>query len=146
VKSIRNGSGGAERVKQAEEFARKWGGLGIFFSRWLVTPLGPWLNLTSGIASYSWPRFVFWDALGNVIWVVLYVLLGYFFNDRVQEIAALMGDLSWVVIGLIAATAVGWKLISYLRSTNQGESAAKLRKQGAKGDQSTTPTKPRSGL
>src|SRR5262249_36499791 len=87
---------GPEPVKQAEEVARKWGGPGIFFSRWLVTPLGPWLNLTSGIASYPWPRFVFWDALGEIVWVVLYVLLGYFFNDRVQEIAMLMGDLSWV--------------------------------------------------
>ena len=31
--------GGEEKIKHAEEFARHWGGTGIFFSRWLITPL-----------------------------------------------------------------------------------------------------------
>src|SRR5882724_5579280 len=66
--------GAEEKLKSAEQFAKRWGGAGIFFSRWLVTPLGPWLNLTSGMAAYSWPRFVFWDVLGEVTWVVLYVM------------------------------------------------------------------------
>jgi hypothetical protein len=37
-------------IQKAEALARRWGGLGIFFSCWLVTALGPWLNVTSGIA------------------------------------------------------------------------------------------------
>jgi len=77
--------GGEEKLKSAEAFAKRWGGTGIFFSRWLVTPLGPWLNLTSGMAAYSWPRFVFWDVIGEVLWVVLYVMLGELFSDRVQH-------------------------------------------------------------
>ena len=54
-----------DRLEQAEARLRKWGGPGIFFTRWLVTPLGPAVNLISGFAGYSWLRFLIWDFLGN---------------------------------------------------------------------------------
>jgi len=118
VKRITDHIGGAEMIEKAETFTRKWGGAGIFFSRWLITPLGPWLNVTSGIASYSWPRFVLWDVLGEILWVVLYVMLGYTFSDRVQAIAEILGNLAWVILGLIVVVILGWKIVQYLRSQN----------------------------
>jgi membrane-associated protein len=116
VRRITDRVGGAERVKHAEAFTKHWGGLGIFLSRWLVTPLGPWLNLTSGITAYPWPRFFFWDVLGEVLWVVLYVMLGKVFNDRVAELADLLGNLTWVLIGAIATLVLGWKLLQFFRA------------------------------
>jgi membrane protein DedA with SNARE-associated domain len=107
--------GGEEKLKRAEEFAKRWGGTGIFFSRWLVTPLGPWLNLTSGMAAYSWPRFLLWDVLGEVTWVVLYVMLGKFFSDRVQALAEILGSLAWVIAGLVLTVILGWQLAKYFR-------------------------------
>jgi len=111
--------GGAEKIKQAEALSRKWGGLGIFFSRWLVTELGPWLNVTSGVARYPWRRFIFWDVLGEVLWVVLYVMLGYIFSDRVQYIAEILGNLAWAILGLIVAVILGWKLLKYMRPARE---------------------------
>ena len=108
--------GGEERIKQAEALTKRWSGAGIFLSRWLVTPLGPWVNVTSGIAAYPWRRFLVWDVLGEVLWVVLYVILGYIFSDRVQAIAEILGNLAWVVVGLIVAIILGWKLVRYVRS------------------------------
>lgn len=115
--------GGAEKVERAEAFAKRWGGIGIFLSRWLVTPLGPWLNLTSGIACYSWPHFLLWDVTGEVLWVVIYVGLGYIFSDRVGALADLLGNLTWAILGIIAALILGWKLLQYFRSG--GESSEK---------------------
>lgn len=115
--------GGVDMIKRAETFTKKWGGVGIFLSRWLVTPLGPWLNLTSGITAYPWPRFLFWDVTGEVLWVVLYVSLGYVFSDRVGALADLLGNLTWVIVGVILAAILGWKLIQYFRSS--GDSAEK---------------------
>jgi membrane-associated protein len=109
--------GGATKIKKAEALLNKWGGLGIFFSRWLVTELGPWLNVTSGIAGYPWRRFIFWDVLGEVLWVVLYVMLGYVFSDRVQYIAEILGNLAWAILALIAALILGWKLFRYFRQS-----------------------------
>jgi membrane protein DedA with SNARE-associated domain len=49
------------------------------------------------------------------LWVVLYVGLGWFFSDRVVYLAELLGDLTWVIVGAIATTFLGWKLFSYFR-------------------------------
>lgn len=107
--------GGADKIKRAEDFSKRWGGAGIFFSRWLVGPLGPWINLSSGITAYSWPRFVLWDVLGETLWVALYVILGKLFSDRVQDLAELLGNLTWVIVGGIVAIILGWKVLQYFR-------------------------------
>ena len=116
VTRISHRVGGEGKLRKAEALANKWGGPGIFFSRWLVTELGPWLNVTSGIANYPWRRFILWDILGEVLWVVLYVTLGYVFSDRVEAIADILGNLSWVIIGIILAVILGWKIVRYLRT------------------------------
>lgn len=107
--------GGEQKIKKAEAMSMKWGGPGIFFSRWLVTQLGPWINVTSGIAGYPWGRFILWDVLGEVLWVILYVMLGYIFSDRVQYISEILGNLAWAIFALIISIIFGWKLFRYFR-------------------------------
>ncbi|KIU30208.1 hypothetical protein SR41_00840 [Sphingomonas melonis] len=102
--------GGADKVEQAEAYSRKWAGWGIFFSRWLIGPLGPWINVTSGLTEYPWARFLALDVAGEVLWLVIYVSLGRAFSDQVQTIASLLGNLTWVIVGLLAAALLGWKL------------------------------------
>jgi membrane protein DedA with SNARE-associated domain len=109
--------GGTDRMKQAEAFSQRWGGLGVFLSRWLVGPLGPWINFSSGITAYPWPRFLLWGVLGEALWVVLYVMLGMVFSDRVQALAELLGNLTWLIVGLFAVTLLGWKVRQYFRTT-----------------------------
>ena len=118
VKRISRKIGGEAKIKKTEALAKRWGGPSIFFSRWLVTPLGPWINVTSGIADYPWRHFILWDVLGEVLWVVLYVMLGYIFSERVQSTAEILGNLAWVIIGFIVAVILGWKIMQYLRLQN----------------------------
>lgn len=113
--------GGENRLHDAEASTRKWGGFGIFLSRWLITPLGSWLNLTSGITVYSYPKFLFWDVSGEVLWVVLYVMMGRMFSDRIEALTELLGNLIWVVVGLIAAILLGWMLVRHLRTAHREE-------------------------
>jgi membrane protein DedA with SNARE-associated domain len=103
-------------MEQARAFADRWGGLAIFLTRWLVGPLGPWVNLSSGIASYSWPRFVVWDVLGEALWVALYVMLGNVFSDRVEAIADLATNVSWALVGVLVAALCAWQIVRYVRS------------------------------
>lgn len=114
--------GGEAKVKSAEAFTRRWGGAAIFFSRWLLTPLGPSLNLTSGMAAYPWVRFLCWDIIGEVLWVVLYVMLGRFFSDSVQGLIEILGGLTWVIIGVVIALILGWQLVGYLRPAGAARS------------------------
>src|SRR5215831_12993261 len=121
---IRKSKGGAERIARAHAFAKKWGAFGIFISRWLVTPLGPWLNLTSGMTDYPWARFFLWDALGEILWVVLYVMLGKIFSGSVQALADVLGNLAWVLVGIVVTAILVWWI---RRSLQAGEGASVTR-------------------
>jgi membrane-associated protein len=111
--------GGEKKVEEAEEWLKRREGAGVFLSRWLLTPLGPVVNVTAGATGYPWPRFLLYDALGEALWVALYVLLGKFFSDRVQALSDLLGDLTWAVLGLVAAAALGALLFKRLREPDE---------------------------
>jgi membrane-associated protein len=103
------------RLAQARALAERWGALGIFLSRWLIGPLGPWVNLSSGLASYSWARFLLWDVLGEALWVALYVTAGKVFSDQVTVIANLSSSLAWALVGVLLAAFFAWRLAHALR-------------------------------
>ena len=108
--------GGPEKLHAAEAKARQWGGAGVFLTRWLLTPLGPAVNLVSGTAGYPWGWFLLWDVLGEFLSVTIYILLGRAFSDRVVELSAVLGDLSWTLVALAAAVLLGWRIIVYARA------------------------------
>lgn len=108
---------GENMLAQAESTMQRWGGIGIFLSRWLLTAAGPYVNLTSGLMGYRLLYFSFWDILGELFWVVLYVQLGRFFSDQLATISDALGDLTWVVVGVIAILVIGYKLIQSFRPT-----------------------------
>ncbi|MGO4880498.1 MAG: DedA family protein [Bryobacteraceae bacterium] len=102
--------GGRERMAKAEAHARRWGGPGVFLSRWLVTPLGSVVNLASGIAKYPWNRFLCWDALGQALDATIYIGLGRIFSDRVLALDAALGDFTWAILALLVSAVLGWML------------------------------------
>jgi membrane protein DedA with SNARE-associated domain len=106
--------GGPERLAKAEAHARRWGGPGVFFTRWLVTPLGSVINFTSGISEYPWMHFLLWDVLGETLGASLYIVLGRIFSDRVLALDAALGDFTWMILALLAAVVLGWLLWSRL--------------------------------
>ena len=109
--------GKGARMQSIEERMRAWGGPGIFITRWLVSPLGPWINLASGAAQYPWHRFLFWDALGELTGAALYVSLGRSFSDRVLSLDGILGDVTLAAAALIAAAILGYRLFASLRKT-----------------------------
>jgi len=98
-----------------EAKAKAWGGPGIFVTRWLLSPLGPWINLASGTAGYPWHQFLFWDILGELTGAGVYISLGRLFSDRVMALYAVLGDLAWAIAALLAAIILGYQLLTYLR-------------------------------
>jgi membrane protein DedA with SNARE-associated domain len=102
-------------LKAMETKVRTWGGSGIFVTRWLLSPLGPWINLASGTARYPWPRFLLWDLMGEVTGAAVFISLGRFFSDRAMSLYGVLGDLTWAVAGLLAAVLFGYLLVARLR-------------------------------
>jgi membrane protein DedA with SNARE-associated domain len=112
--------GGERRLRSAEEWLKRWGDAGVFLSRWLLSPLGSPVNLVAGASGYPWRRFLFYDLLGEALWVVGYVMLGEFFGDGAEELNSVLGDFTWAVVGLLAAALLGWSLFRTLRSPAAG--------------------------
>lgn len=104
--------------KQAALFAKATGYLrdkgtwAVFFSRWLVSPLGPYVNFAGGAAHLGWGRFTRAGVLGETVWVAIYVGLGASFAEDILALADLMGSAS----GLLAALAVAGGLVLWLRA------------------------------
>lgn len=103
-------AGGPERLRQAERTVARWGGTGVFLSRWLLTPVGPALNVASGLTNYTWGRFALFGFAGEVVWVLLYTMIGRVFSDRVQQIGDVAGDLTWVACGIALVGLLSWGL------------------------------------
>jgi membrane protein DedA with SNARE-associated domain len=107
--------GGPHRLEEIEQRARHRAGLYIFLTRWLLAPLGPWVNLASGIASYPWARFLVWDMLGEFFGVALYITLGQIFSDRVIALDSVLGDATWGLVALTVALVMARALYGYVR-------------------------------
>jgi membrane-associated protein len=93
--------GGEERLQQADDLFRRWGGIGIFTSRWLVSPIGPVVNLISGLTRYPPVAFFVLSFFGEALWVASHVGLGWMFSDQVQVISNVISDFSGITVGLV---------------------------------------------
>lgn len=114
----------AQLRQRAADYMDGYGGLSVFFSRWLVAPLGPYVNYAAGLAGFSWARFALWGAAGEVVWVTTYVGLGYLFADNITAIASLLGNLS----GFLAALVVAAGLVVWMVNSSKLREARAARK------------------
>jgi membrane protein DedA with SNARE-associated domain len=102
-------------LERARAFADRRGRLGVFLSRWLFSPLGPYVNLIGGATGMGWWGFTLAGVAGEAVWVTVYVMAGYAFADRIDTLAALAGNLSGAVTAGAVALALGVVLIRALR-------------------------------
>lgn len=91
----------------------------VFFSRWLVSPLGPYVNLAAGAMGMAWRRFVVGDLAGEAVWVLVYVGLGYLFAGNIAAVADILGSLSGLFAALAVAAAAGVWLFRAARQNAQ---------------------------
>ncbi len=105
----------SKSIRRAKAFSAKWGGIGVFLSRWLVAPIGPWINYASGMSDYHWRGFTLWALLGEVIWVGAYVSLGILFSANAESIAGLVADISWFLLGALGMFILGRNLLKNAR-------------------------------
>tara|TARA_R110002096_G_scaffold189191_21_gene369483 strand:- start:5011 stop:5616 length:606 start_codon:yes stop_codon:yes gene_type:complete len=89
----------ANLMARAEAFLHRRGGWAVFLTRWLFSPLGPYVNLIAGATGLRWTRYAAADLAGEVTWVAVYVSLGFAFGSQIEELSDTLGS----VIGALTA-------------------------------------------
>ena len=109
----------ATALIRAQAIVDRYGGFGVFFSKWLTAPLGPWVNLIAGATGLSWRRYAVWDLLGETVWVSIYVSLGFVFSSRIGAVADIMSNLIGLIVAMtVAVAAAAWIRFALRRSKN----------------------------
>lgn len=96
----------ALKIKAGEILDRR-GGPSVFLTRWLFAPLGPTMNYVCGLTKFRWGRFVAWGMAGEVVWVSIYVGLGYSFAKNITSLAELLGNASGAVTAFVVVVLSG---------------------------------------
>jgi len=64
-------------LPRAETLMARYGGRAVFFGRF-VSVLRETVAWVAGFAGMSWPRFLFWNASGGIVWATGVGLLAYY--------------------------------------------------------------------
>lgn len=99
-------------LARADALMDRRGVLAVFLTRWLLSPLGPWVNLVAGSTRYGWPRFTAAGVAGEGVWAGLYVGTGHAFAGNVQAASDMLGSALGMVGGAGAVLALGYWLFS----------------------------------
>jgi membrane protein DedA with SNARE-associated domain len=109
---LRTDPGRDRLLEKADAFIQRKGVLAVFFSRWLVSPLGPYVNLIAGSTAYAWARFTAAGVAGESVWAGLYVGTGYGFAGNVEAANQALGSALGMIGGAGAVLALGYWLFT----------------------------------
>jgi len=88
--------------QKAQETFNQHGGLAIYSTRFLLTPLAIPTNLIAGGSGYAFGRFLGYDVAGELTWILLYGGLGYAFGSQWEAVNQFISDFSGLLVGLVA--------------------------------------------
>lgn len=77
----------------------RWGLLGIYLTRFLLTPVALPVNLLAGSLRYPWLRYLAAIVAGEATWIGLFGGAGYAFAQQWEAISKLVADAGGVLLG-----------------------------------------------
>jgi membrane-associated protein len=102
--------------KSAEETFDKRAGLAIYLTRFLITALAIPTNLIAGGSGIKFRRFILYDSLGELTWIVLYGGLGYLFGSQWELVSEFISNFGGLILGLVILGVGIWLWTRRLRS------------------------------
>lgn len=87
-------------IQTGEAFFVRHGRKSVLFGRF-VGPIRPIVSMVAGASHMPIDKFLFWNMSGAILWVGLYVVLGYVFGDNIQLIDRIVSDIGTGVIVLL---------------------------------------------
>ena len=78
------------KILKARNYLEEHGKSTVFFTRFLVAAMGPFVNAAAGITEYKFWTFSLFVALGELFWTCIYLGLGYWFGDSFETIVPIV--------------------------------------------------------
>jgi len=107
--------------QRAEAYFARRGGIAIVLTRCVLMPIAVPVNLVAGSSAYSVWRFAAYAVSGEVIWLLGYGAIGYFFGSQWETISALIGHASGPLAGVLIAGGAAYALIRWQRHPTTGQ-------------------------
>jgi membrane-associated protein len=86
--------------RSARDTFAKRAGLAIYLTRFLVTSLAIPINLIAGGSGIRFRRFLTWDILGEMTWLLLYGGLGFWFGSQWEILSNFISNFGGLLLGL----------------------------------------------
>jgi len=98
------------KINKMHAFFERHGPKTIFLGRF-ISLLRCWAAALAGVANMPYRTFMFWNALGGVIWSAIFGTLGFFFGKNLPLLERYLGQAS-MAIALLVALVVGLALFA----------------------------------
>jgi membrane protein DedA with SNARE-associated domain len=86
----------AARLKLGQYLFLRYGGAIVFFGRFFAF-LRTFAALLAGVNRYHWKGFLFFNAVGGIVWAMIFGFGGYFFGDAIEHFSRPVGILAAIV-------------------------------------------------
>ncbi len=135
-----------QAMERGRVYFRRRAGWTIFITRFLIVVLGGPVNIVAGLELYPYPNFLFWDISGQLLSVIISLGLGFVFARSWEEVAAIFGSLSSLVLALLIALFLFARLLRIIRQRRLARRADAVQPEEVETPQSQEsqddPTKP----
>lgn len=107
-----------EHLDRAAKFFERHGPKAVFFGRF-ITFLRIWAAFLAGVNRMRWRTFLFYNALGGIVWALYVSLLGFFagrlFHDHFDKVELLVRMIGWTGLGICVVLAAGAYIVFRIR-------------------------------
>jgi membrane-associated protein len=106
-----------KHLDRAQEFYNRHGGKAIVMARFvpIVRTFAPFV---AGVGAMNYPRFLFYNVAGGILWITMFVWLGYFFGN----IPAVEKNFELVIFAIIGLSVVPM-VIEYWKERKRSRAA-----------------------
>lgn len=107
---------GSPGWRNARDTFRARAGMAVFLTRFLITGLAVPTNLIAGGSGLPFRRFLVYDSLGELTWIVLYGGLGYLFGSQWELVGDFISSFGGLLLGLALVGIGTWFWARRVRS------------------------------
>jgi membrane protein DedA with SNARE-associated domain len=112
--------------KNAQKTFDARAGLAIYLTRFVVTSLAVPINLIAGGSGIKFRRFMIYDSLGELTWIILYGGLGYWFGSEWELVSDFISNFGGLILGILVLGIGIWLGLRKWRSTENETTDEKI--------------------